>query len=329
MALPSGIITAKPSLGKAQKANLAPRDKRLLWPTARPDAEKRSSGGRESLYTTLEGIGKVGYADRIVIDSADANCYPGTGQLLSDISGNVQSDAYDFTLGFDGSSASDEPTFVGTAGDMSPNTYFSLDGADFFRTAAGLPGWIQDLSKSSHGVFTICIMMNYVQDPTNNYRTFMGTNYPTVNHVVGFNFMIENESAQAPSIYIGRGSTLSASDGFYNVVDNALPTGPHMLALSFNNGSSSFYYRDGEYDQVGGADTFTPTINANGTTNPNNRMGLCAGPTRISSGATYGILGAGNKFYSCFLDNTAWTKEELDGVWAKVQPWLPTAEGTP
>ena len=328
MALPSGIITAKPGLGKAQKANLAPRDKRLLWPTARPDAEKRSAGGgRESLYTTLEGLGKVGYAERIVIDSADANCYPGTGQILSDISGNAQRDDYDFTLGFDGSSASDEPTFVGTAGDMSPNTYFSLDGADFFRTAAGLPGWVQNVSKSSAGVFTVCVMLNYIQDPAQGHQAFMGTNYPTSGYFTGFNFMIEGGSAYAPSIYIGKG--FSASDGFYNVVDNALPNGPHMLALSFNNGSSSFYYRDVEYDQVGGADTFTPTISANGSADPSDRLGLCAGPTRISSGVTYGILCAGTKFYSCFLDNTAWTKEELDGVWAKVQPWLATAEGTP
>ena len=104
-----------------------------------------------------------------------------------------------------------------------------------------------------------------------------------------------------------------------------------MLAISFNNGSSSFYYRNGEYDQVGGADTFTPTIAANGAYDPAFRMNICSGPsiTNYSPPRTNGKQIAGTKFYSCFIDNTAWTKEELDGVWAKVQPWLATAEGTP
>jgi hypothetical protein len=284
-----------------------------------------SGSSRESLKTTIDGLGK---SAQIIMDSADSDCYPGSGQNLLDLSGND----YDFFLGTSASAvAGEDPVFVGSAGDMSADTYFSFTGtADQMSgktfkqniTAGSLPAWLQNVSKSTAGVFTACIMINYIQDPGQNHQPFIGTNYPTANAHIGFSFMIEGGAAYKPAIYIGKGG--SASDGFYNLVDTALPTGPHMLALSFNNGGTSFYYRDGAYDQVSSADTFTPTI-ATQTANPLNQLNICSGPTVASSGNTHGTAVVGTKFYSCFLDNTAWSKAELDGVWEKVQPWLEDA----
>ena len=228
-----------------------------------------SGPSRESLKTTIDDLSKTA---QIIMDSADSDCYSGSGQNLLDLSGND----YDFFLGTSASAASDDPTFNGTAGDMSADTYFSFDGGDTFKqniTAGSLPAWLQNISKSTHGVFTACIMLNYIQDPSQSHQPFWCDGaYPTTNGHIGFSFLIETGSAYAPAVFIGQGS--SATDGFYNVVDTALPTGPHMLALSFNNGGTSFYYRDGEYDQVSSSDTFTPTI-ATQTADPLNQLNIC------------------------------------------------------
>ena len=117
MALPSGIIPVKAGLVRPAKLDLSPLNQRAIQPAYGADAKVRSSViPRESLKTTIDNIGQT---PRIIYDTADADCYPGTGQTLFDLTtGN-----HDVALGDTSSPASDDPTFVGTAGDMSDATY--------------------------------------------------------------------------------------------------------------------------------------------------------------------------------------------------------------
>lgn len=87
------------------------------------------------------------------LDATISDSYSGSGQtwanlIVSPNDGAAQTD-YDFFLGADGNSSTDDPTFTGTAGDS--GAYFSLDGADFFHqviAASSNPTVFQDMSKA-------------------------------------------------------------------------------------------------------------------------------------------------------------------------------------
>lgn len=58
--------------------------------------------------------------------------------------------AYDFFLGIDGSSSSDDPTFTGSAGDS--GAYFEMDGGDFFALKSGAnTTFLEDIHKTTGG----------------------------------------------------------------------------------------------------------------------------------------------------------------------------------
>ena len=79
------------------------------------------------------------------IDVGATACYPGTGQTLTDLTGN----ANNFFLGADGSATSADPTFNGSVGGVSVNEYLSFDGGDYCRFAAANPTWVNNLHKDN------------------------------------------------------------------------------------------------------------------------------------------------------------------------------------
>lgn len=316
MALPSGIITAKPGLGKAQKANLAPRDKRLLWPTARPDAEKRSAGvSRESLLTTITDLGKT---SRIIVDSADTSSYPGDTPDTQVFTNIGTSSTPQYYLGASGSGSTDDPTFVGSYGDMSGDTYFSFDGGDLFKSGTTVSSitWLDRCSFSAYGVFTACVIEKHI-DVGNAYQFLWSTNgdYSSTDRK-GVSFLSGN-GADYLAIFIGQFG--GWTDVFSKTTNVEIGEGPRMLAVSIDNQTGTgFFYKNGSYMPTSAGDTFSVSFSSNSDSSSNK-------PALGASGRTsgpYGWVADGTKIYSGFMDDTAWTKEELDGIWAKVGGWL-------
>jgi len=269
-----------------------------------------ASGGRESLKTTMDNLSLT---PRIIMDAADSNCYSGSGQNLLDLTaGN-----HDFYLGETSGAAADDPTFVGSAGTFNAETHFTFDGGDLFSLAGALPAWAQTLHKSAAGVWTACIMFEYVVDLADAHNHFWATNYPTTGGYAGVALMIEGGAAHKPVIYVGNAT--SASDVEYIIVDDALAAGPHMLGVSIDNqGGTGFFYLDGNYLQVGASNTFTVSYAAN-TATCNNKIGIGAA---VGAGSlSLGHVENGTKFYSGFFNDTAFTKQNFDDIWAK-QAWL-------
>ncbi len=88
------------------------------------------------------------------LDATIAASYGGSGQTWSNLiaspaDGATQTD-YDFWLGAGSGSASNDPTFTGSAGD--PAAYFSLDGGDYFTIKnVSSPVTIYNLHKKTGG----------------------------------------------------------------------------------------------------------------------------------------------------------------------------------
>jgi len=80
----------------------------------------------------------------LCLDAGDAASYT-SGQKWLDTSEN----GYDFFRGVDGSAASDDPTFNGSAGGLSASEYWGLDGGDLFKLDQANPTWVENIHKDN------------------------------------------------------------------------------------------------------------------------------------------------------------------------------------
>ena len=265
---------------------------------------------RESLKTTVDNIGQT---PRIIYDFADSDCYPGTGQTISDLTAT----GIDMHLGDDSGADTDDPTFVGVAGQFDAGTYFSHDGGDYFQINAADPAWVDDVHKSTIGIFTGIVIVKFVQSA--GRQSFWSTNgqFSSTDRV-GFSLMIE---APDNKLSFMVGSSGGEADVEYFVADDSVPAGPAMLAwVSDNQAGSGFFYRNGSYMQDAGADTFATAYATHTAALPSTNH-LSLGASGRTSGPT-AIVANTTKIYSALFDDTAWTKAELDLVWARVSGWL-------
>lgn len=121
-----------------------------------------------SLPNALRRLGLVSGC-KLMLDPADAASFSG-GQTWSDISGQGN----DFYRGASNIGGADDPTQVGTNGDLAGTTYWSFDGGDFLTLASGSnPNWINSIHKSG-GKCSIAAWV-YVGTGSTN-QAIIGTN---------------------------------------------------------------------------------------------------------------------------------------------------------
>jgi hypothetical protein len=178
-------------------------------------------------------------------DFGSAQCYPGTGQKIFDLSGN----GYDCFLGADGSSGTDDPTFVGTAGGLSSGEYFSFDGGDLFRYDGSNETAFNAIHKDN-ATFTLMVHV-YMADPL-AVGAFFGTAFQVTDVGFGFNY---NGTNIGLTVHNGTGS-LSLNKQF-----DTLPTAGawNFIAVSIDEAggaSGSFAYINGAYNQLSASNTF-------------------------------------------------------------------------
>jgi hypothetical protein len=147
---------------------------------------------------------------KLCLDAGDANSYS-SGQKWLDVSGN----SYDFFLGDDATSESDDPTFNGSAGGLSTSEYFSFDGADgangdHFTYDSVSESWIDNLHKDN--VKLTIITWIYLASTAN--QAFCG-NTQGLATTVGIEFGINVTNQMRYRVSNGSGSfalTFSRSD---------------------------------------------------------------------------------------------------------------------
>ena len=202
----------------------------------------------------------------------------------------------------------------------------SHDGGDHFKDQGALDAWMQTLHKSANGVFTMCQIFYYADDDLRQYLwstngSFSSTDRVGVSLIVNEDTDVDGRCRIQVGNSGGEADTLSVKT-LGGAADNAGLFGsqPTMFAAVIDNQSGTgFFYKNGAYClDSNGDETFSVSFAANTTTNNNK---LAWGASGRTSGP-FAWVGNGTKLYSAFLDDTAWTKAELDQIWARVSGWL-------
>lgn len=144
--------------------------------TATGDGSPAASGSaKQNFYEMIVAESATANLE-FCVDAAEIDSYAGSGQTWLDLSGNGNN----FYRGSNSSAESYDPTFNGTAGELTANEYFSSDGGDlFFATAAhtyGIP-WHKDNG--------ICSLIAIVYRPNSNFSI-----YSTSTEIVSFRMWI-------------------------------------------------------------------------------------------------------------------------------------------
>lgn len=109
-----------------------------------PMAYNPGVSGFDSLTTILGSLGLTSNL-KLCLDSGDVASYSGTGQSWLDTSGN----GYDFFRGATSSATTDDPTFNGTAGNLTANEFWGFDGGDFFQYDTVNESWMENIHKDN------------------------------------------------------------------------------------------------------------------------------------------------------------------------------------
>jgi hypothetical protein len=135
----------------------------------------------------------------LALDAGDSSSYT-SGQKWLDLSGN----GYDFFVGADGSVTSSDPTFVGTAGAQSVDTYWLSDGSsgDYFAYDAANETWMTNVHKDNATVsFTAWIWLDAYGGVASGICATAG-----VAATVGFAFNTSTTGELAFKVYNGTGT---------------------------------------------------------------------------------------------------------------------------
>lgn len=116
-----------------------------------------NTGGNQSLYQIISGLGLTTNL-KLCLDAGDSASYDPAVQTARwlDTSGN----GYDFFRGIGSGSESTDPTFNGTAGGLSINNYWSVDGGDRFTYDTTNEAWMQNLHRDNAVSSMICMFYN-------------------------------------------------------------------------------------------------------------------------------------------------------------------------
>ncbi len=119
-------------------------------------------------YSALAAIQTLGLTTglQLCLDAGDAASYA-SGQVWSDVSGN----GYHFNRGTGSGADAADPTFNGTAGNMSSSEFWSFDGGDYFTLGQANPTWVNNLHKDS-AKFAMAGWLWQPSGAANNYQVF-------------------------------------------------------------------------------------------------------------------------------------------------------------
>ena len=179
------------------------------------------------------------------LDAGVAASYT-SGDKWLDLSGNGQ----DWQMGTSVGSDSEDPAFTGSVGNLSSSTYFLADGTSRFEYDTTNETWMANLHND--GAKFAWLWIHY---PTDGNRDEMFDTRGSVDPGVD----VRNNTSNKQEFLARKSGATRASA----VADNAGPTGEWVFqagAIDEAAGSgNSFFYLNGNYDQVSSANTFDAT----------------------------------------------------------------------
>lgn len=223
--------------------------------------------------------------------------------------------AYDYMLGASTSAEGSDPTFVSDAGDAD---HFSFDGGDYLTLQNTATNFLKAMHKAGQK-FTIEVWMQWSGTTGGNVNPIFdsGTSdqggSDMSRGVIYADLGTLNGTAGKNAVRIKADS--GAGNAFTKAADNPIPTGSiQMIALSYDGSgaTNSFFFRNGNYDPAGGANTWAVS-GSFGTSDATNKSRIGA------RGDATQFLPAGTKVYFVRVYNTNLTKAELDARWTALK----------
>jgi hypothetical protein len=217
--------------------------------------------------------------------------------------------SYDYFLGATSGAEATDPTF-NSAGDAS---YFSFDGGDYFTHSLGSTStaFLKALHKTG-GKFSVetwfyfngnAAQSSFFDSGTSDQggsdmsRGVIYTCTDTTFSGVGQQLRVKRDSAAANALTVTTTAAFTAGNIY-------------MTGLSYEAGTSSFFYRNGAYDVTSSGATFTATLSTPGTADAANAPRIGArgdGANRVPSGT---------RLYRMALYNRALSKTDFDSIWS-------------
>ena len=266
------------------------------------------AGAKDTLIKILEGR-RLAANLRLCLDAADGASYT-SGQKWLDTSGN----GHDFFFGTSASSQSADPTFNGTPGDKSALEYMSTDGGDYFQYDSANEAWMDNLHKvnarfSWGGVLYL---------PSGGGGGFIGTRGAYVSgSTTGITINLSSNRPGMSAVHNGTYHSFFAVKGQGQLSKSAW----HFIAGSFNEpmgAGGGFLYSDGNYNQVGGSDTFNANYASSTTTNASTRMSL------LSEGGASALARNGTRIAMLFfVEGAVLSKSDFDNIYADIKAVRP------
>lgn len=258
-------------------------------------------GGGGSDGTAFGALTELGLSGNTILclDAGDALSYT-SGQTFTDRSAA----AYDFWLGTGAGAEGSDPTFNGVAGALSSAEYFSSDGGDQF-TAKTSPTAVDAFHKDSANFSIVAI-----------HRWGSAADAYLLDNcqaLTGPGFSVKFEGGNKIRFFASYGGATALD----KTADGTTTTGAwHFHGISINEAvgaGGGFFYEDGAYKQVGGANTFDATYaspSASAAYSPL-RVWTYNGSNFAPSGSRLGVL--------LFFD-TALSKAQMDSVFTALGP---------
>jgi len=242
------------------------------------------AGGVDKPPTLMSMITDASLTTNLVLclDAGDGSSYS-SGQDWVDVSGAGNGD--EFHRGSGTGSDSADPTFNGSADARTSAEYWSFDGGDYFTYGAANEDWMQ-IHKNNAKI--TCLMAAYLGDVSGATGMFATTETAGG---VGFEYSMTS----GETIYT---SNLDASPpvSMYKGSSDQMPLGEWIilgLSMSEGGGNVSFFFLNGAYDQVSGANTFDAVASAPSGSNATSIMTIGARPNAnnpFPSGARIGCI---------------------------------------
>lgn len=189
------------------------------------------------------------------LDATQSDSYSGSGQtwanLTSSPADGESQTAYDFFLGADGTSSTDDPTYTGSG----QSAYFSHDGGDFFQLAGGNTTLINGVHKTTGGTAATFI---YTFSSAAGNSSLFGTG--DGNGADGFQVLELDGTRLSLFQYDGSGNE--------RVDDTELGTGDILLAVALDttNGIIKIAQNASTFTDLSGS--FVPLATTNNATAP-------------------------------------------------------------
>jgi len=188
--------------------------------------------GPRSLLTIIQRLGLTTNL-QCVVDPGVSASYSGSGQNLVDING-----ADDLYLGTGSGVDAADPTFTGTAGDLSDSTYFTCDSGDGFRWQSQ-PTWAETFHKDS----AVLTLLFVVYRPSNTRFDLFGNNGGNSANIGCFTGLSSFGGEELSWFVTDVGTALNAQS-----TANYTTTGWRFFMISVDEAAGaggSFFYGDG------------------------------------------------------------------------------------